>query len=90
VDREAVLRRIDLALPACEIVKCRPLGVTIPCSCWCGVRACELRGSPFGLLSVRTTAFSYFEGVPYAGTTVPGSLLHGASLSGSALAGLTA
>src|SRR4051812_22770022 len=74
------------ALPACEMVKCRPFGVAVPWSRWCGVRACDVRGSPFGLLSVRTAAFSNFDGVPYAGTSSPGSLLHGASASGSARA----
>jgi len=51
-------------LPACEIVKCRPFGVIVPLSRWCGVRACEVRGSLFGLLSVRTTFFSNRDGAP--------------------------
>ena len=43
--------------------KCSPFGVTVPPSSWCGVRACEVRNSPFGLLSARTTFFSNGEGV---------------------------
>ena len=27
-------------LPECEMTKCRPLGVIVPFSRWCGVRAC--------------------------------------------------
>src|SRR5262249_33498157 len=41
--------------PEWEMVKKRPLGVIVPCSRWCGVRACELRNSLLGLLRVRIT-----------------------------------
>jgi hypothetical protein len=50
--------------PACEMTKCSPFGVMLPCSNWCGVRACCVRGSASGLLKVRTTAFSKREGAP--------------------------
>ena len=68
------------------MVKCRLFGVTVPLSIWCGVRACEVRISFFGLLRVRTTCFSNFEGVCSAGVTSPRSSIHGSSLSGSAAA----
>ena len=51
-------------LPECEMTKCSPLGVIVPFSRWCGVRACEVRGSPWGLLSVRATGFSNRDGTP--------------------------
>jgi len=35
--------------------------VTVPFNCWCGVRACELRGSLFGFDSVRATLSSNRE-----------------------------
>ena len=50
--------------PECEMTKCRPLGVIVPLSRWCGVRACWVRGSPLGLLSVRATFFSNRDGAP--------------------------
>jgi len=37
------------------MLKCMLFGVIVPFSRWCGVRACELRSSLLGLLSVRTT-----------------------------------
>jgi hypothetical protein len=50
--------------PVRETTKCRPLGVIVPLSRWCGVRALLVRGSFFGLVSVRATFFiSYFDGV---------------------------
>src|ERR1041385_2936265 len=67
--------------PECEITKCRPFGVNVPLTRWCGVRACCVRGSPFGLVSVRTTCFSKAEGVAYSGIGIPGLVLHGASVS---------
>src|SRR5438270_5562362 len=73
-------------MPEWLIVKCRLLGVTVPLSRWCGVRACELRNSLLGLLSVRTTFFSNRDGVCSTGVAAPFSRLHGASLSGSAAA----
>src|SRR5262245_33933718 len=66
--------------------KCMLLGVTVPFSRWCGVRACELRNSPLGLLSERVTFFSNCEGVCRAGVTAPNCRLHFSSLSGSAAA----
>jgi hypothetical protein len=45
------------------MVKCNPFGVMLPASKWWGVRACEVRGSPLGLLSVRTTFFSNRDGI---------------------------
>src|SRR5215470_10437552 len=69
--------------------KCRPFGVTVPPSRWCGVRACELRNSPCGLLSERATSFSYFEAVCTGGMIEPNSRLHCSSLSGSAPAPVT-
>ena len=50
------------------------------------MRARELRGSFFGLSTVRTTAFSNVDGVWYGGIASPTSRLHGASASGSAAA----
>src|SRR5262244_3312837 len=41
-----------------------PFGVIVPLSRWCGVRACWVRGSPLGLLSVRATFFSNRDGTP--------------------------
>src|SRR5215472_9599046 len=66
--------------------KCRPFGVTVPPSRWCGVRACELRNSPCGLLSERATSFSYFDAVCTGGMIEPNSRLHCSSLSASAAA----
>ena len=76
--------------PPWQIVKCRPFGVMMPLSRWCGVRARELRGSFFGLSTVRTTAFSNRDGVWYGGMASPTSRLHGPSLSGSAAAPVAA
>ena len=67
--------------PECEITKCSPLGVNVPLSRWCGVRACWVRGSPFGLVSVRETFFSKEDGTPYSGMGVPGLVLQGSSAS---------
>ena len=53
------------------------------------MRACCVRGSAFGLLSVRTTPFSYFEGTPYVGTTEPGSVLQAGSVPGAARIAVT-
>lgn len=64
VNGEAMVLRIDVGSPACAITKCRPFGVVMPCSRWCGVRACCVRGSPLGLLSVRAAALSNLEGTP--------------------------
>ena len=50
------------------------------------MRACELRNSPLGLLSDRTTSFSNRDGVCTAGEVEPNSRLHGSSLIGSAAA----
>src|SRR4029077_20224377 len=58
----------------------------VPPSRWCGVRACELRNSPFGLLSERTTSFSYGDAICTGGKVEPNSKLHCGSLSGSAAA----
>src|ERR1019366_3976712 len=66
--------------------KWRPFGVMVPPSRWCGVRACELRNSPFGLLSERTTSFSNGDALCRGGLMEPNSRLHGGSLSGSAAA----
>src|ERR1700674_3887908 len=66
--------------------KWRPFGVMVPPSRWCGVRACELRNSPFGLLNERTTSFSYGDAVCIGGGIEPTSRLHCGSLSGSAAA----
>ena len=58
------------------MTKCSPFGVNVPLSRWCGVRACWVRGSPFGLVSVRATGFSNRE----RGRTVgdrAGFVLHG-------------
>ena len=68
------------------MLKCMLFGVIVPFSRWCGVRACELRSSLLGLLSVRTTCFSNRDGVCRGGVTAPISRLHGSSLSGSAAA----
>ena len=48
--------------PVRATTKCRPFGVIVPLSRWCGVRAWLVRGSLLGLVSVRTTFFSYFDG----------------------------
>src|ERR1700730_2786610 len=66
--------------------KCKPFGVMVPLSSWWGVRACELRNSPCGLLSERATSFSYFDAVCTGGMIEPNSRLHCSSLSGSAAA----
>src|ERR1700730_12332045 len=66
--------------------KCRPFGVMVPLSSWWGVRACELRNSPCGLLSERATSFSYFDAICTGGMIEPNSRLHCSSLSGSAAA----
>src|SRR5215471_9945772 len=58
----------------------------VPPSRWCGVRACELRNSPFGLLSERTTCFSYGDAICTGGKVEPNCKLHSGSLSGSAAA----
>ena len=72
--------------PLWLIEKCSPLGVTVPPKRWCGVRACELRNSPVGLLSERTTSFSKGDDVCTAGSVEPNSRLHGLSCTGSAAA----
>src|SRR6476660_5326244 len=66
--------------------KWRPFGVMVPPSRWCGVRACELRNSPFGLLSKRTTCFSYGDAICTGGKVEPNCKLHSGSVSGSAAA----
>src|SRR6516162_1629183 len=66
--------------------KWRPFGVMVPPSRWWGVRACELRNSPFGLLSERTTCFSYGDAICTGGKVEPNCKLHSGSLSGSAAA----
>src|SRR5215469_15522037 len=66
--------------------KWRPFGVMVPPSRWCGVRACELRNSPLGLLSERTTCFSYGDAICTGGKVEPNCKLHSGSLSGSAAA----
>jgi hypothetical protein len=48
--------------PVRDTTKCRPFGVIVPLSKWCGVRARLVRGSLLGLVSVRTTFFSYLAG----------------------------
>ena len=48
--------------PEWQIVKASADGVIVPWMRWCGVRACELRNSWLGLLSVRTTCFSNRDG----------------------------
>src|SRR3954471_331752 len=70
--------------------KCRLFGVIVPLSRWCGVRACELRNSPFGLLSGRVTSFSNRDGTCRAGVFPPNSRLHASSLMGSAAAPVAA
>src|ERR1700719_260361 len=75
-----------LGMPQWLIEKCSPFRVTVPPIKWCGVRACELRNSPLGLLSARTTSFSNGDGVCTGGVIWPNSRLHGASTSGSAAA----
>ena len=54
------------------MVKCSAFGVMVPLSFCSGARACCVRASPFGLLKVRTTSFSYLDGVCSTGVTVPG------------------
>ena len=54
------------------MVKCSEFGVIVPLSICSGARACWVRGSPFGLLSVRTTAASKRDGFCSAGVTSPG------------------
>ena len=66
------------------MVKCSGFGVTVPLSRCSGARACWVRASPFGLLSVRTTS-SNRDGVCSTGVTAPGPRLQG-SVSGSAAA----
>src|SRR5262249_44181025 len=56
----------------------------VPPRRWCGVRACEFRNSPFGLLSERTTSFSYGDAICSGGKVEPNCKLHCGSLSGSA------
>jgi len=51
-------------MPVRDTTKCSPAGVIVPSSRWCGVRALAVRGSPLGLVRVRTTLASYFDGVP--------------------------
>src|SRR3984957_13329312 len=77
-------------MPQWLIEKCSPFGVTVPLISWCGVRACELRNSPLGLLSARVTSFSNGDGVCTGGVIWPNSRLHGSSMSGSAAAPVTA
>src|SRR5437763_13022429 len=72
--------------PVRETTKWSPVGVIVPLRRWCGVRAWLVRGSLFGLVSVRTTLFSYFAGVPYGGIAVPGPRLQGSTGNGSAAA----
>ena len=68
------------------MVKCSAFGVIDPLSDWCGVRACWVLASPLGLLRMRTTFFSYFDGVCSTGVISPGSRPHSGSVSGSAAA----
>src|SRR5262249_7235578 len=72
--------------PPRAITKCRPFGVIVPLRRWCGVRAALPRGSSFGLLSVRTTFCSNFDGWPYGGIGTPGARRQGPLVSGSAAA----
>ena len=58
-------------MPQWLMEKCSEFGVMVPLISWCGVRACELRNSPFGLLSARTTFFSKRDGVCNGGVTSP-------------------
>src|ERR1700730_8225696 len=66
--------------------KCRPFGVIVPPSRWCGVRAWELRNSPLGLLRVRAKSFSNGDAVCTGGMIDPNSKLHRSLFSGSAAA----
>src|SRR5262245_29533990 len=72
--------------PPRAITKCRPFGVIVPLRRWCGVLAALPRGSSLGLLSVRTTFCSNFDGWPYGGIGTPGARLQGPFVSGSAAA----
>ena len=67
--------------PECEITKCRPLGVNVPLSRWCGVRACWVRGSPLGLLSVRDDVLLEGGREAVSGCRLPGLVLQGSSAS---------
>ena len=77
-------------MPECRIVKCSGFGVMVPLSICNGARACWVRGSPFGLLSVRTTAASNRDGFCSTGVTSPGDRLQSGSVSGSAAAPVSA
>ena len=76
-------------VPECTMVKCNPFGVMVPLMRWCGVRACEVRGSPLGLLSVRAIFSSKRERCWYGRLSPPGPRLQGSSASGAAAADWT-
>src|SRR5258706_3935502 len=73
-------------MPEWLMLKCKLLGVIVPLSKWCGVRACDVRVSPLGLLKLRTTSFSNRDGVCNDGVIAHVSRLQGSSLRGSAAA----
>ena len=56
------------------MVKCSGFGVMVPSSICSGARACWVRGSPLGLLRMRTTLASKRDGFCSTGVTSPGML----------------
>ncbi len=51
-------------MPLCERSKCKPLGVIMPSSRWCGVRAAPVPIVPGNDANVRATLLSNLDGWP--------------------------